>query len=155
MNHHLYHLIVDAYSVIYAWDDLRKLHQDNLRKAQDELVRRLIPLHDFSEYRVTVVFDGRSALKPDVKGLPGEFQIIHSREHQTADAVIEQLVASFPRPERIFVVTDDYQERSTVESFGATVFGTGSLRDMITSANAESAQTLSKVQTSARKNLRS
>ncbi len=154
MSHHLYHLIIDAYSVIYAWDELRLVHQRNLRKAQDELIRLLIPLHDFSEYRVTVVFDGSSPSKPEVNQLPGDFQIIHSRENQSADAVIEQLVASFSKPDRIFVVTDDYQERSTIESFGAASLATSSLKDMLVAADTEMHDALNKVKSSSKRNLR-
>ncbi len=154
MSHHLYHLIIDAYSVIYAWEDLRKLHLGNLRKAQDELIRRLIPLHDFSEYRVTIVFDGQSPSKPEINKLPGDLHIIYSRQNQSADAVIEQLVASFAHPEKIFVVTDDNQERSTIESFGASSFSTESLKGMLEYANNEFLETLSKVKSTVKKNLR-
>lgn len=152
-THHLYHLIVDAYSVIYAWEELCQLHKSNLRKAQEELIRRLIKIHDFSEYRVTVVFDGRSKGRPETHQLPGRFQIIYSREGQTADTVIEQMVATFSKPEKIYVITDDNLERSTVESLGANTLSTDILRGILNQSNDEYSTTLDRVKSRVKRNL--
>jgi len=112
-------LVVDGHSVIHAWADLLALHRRRPVDAREELVRRLRRLHDMGSWEVTVVFDGKQGA-PEKKA-PGDLVVAYSRAGQTADAVIEALVAA-QKPkvrEAITVITADGGEKATVEGLGA------------------------------------
>jgi len=68
---------------------------------------------------VTVVFDGKAGT-PEPKR-PGDIVVAYSKAGQTADSVIEALVASQKEKDRseITVITADGGEKTTVESLGA------------------------------------
>ena len=53
------YLVIDGHSVIFAWPDLRKLHDQNRTVARKALIDRLQHLHDTTDWRVTVVLDGK------------------------------------------------------------------------------------------------
>jgi predicted RNA-binding protein with PIN domain len=109
-------LIVDGHSVIYAWPELRTLHQGRPREARETLIRRLERFHDVGTWEVTVIFDGRSGTPPPRR--PGDMVVAYSRKDQTADSVIEGMVAGHPNRQAITVVTADHAERTTVEALG-------------------------------------
>ncbi|MDX2226749.1 MAG: NYN domain-containing protein [Verrucomicrobiae bacterium] len=149
-SHHTHHLIVDGHSVIHAWEDLRKLHVRRQAAAREELLQRLSVLHDQTEYAVTVVFDGRGEGKPELSREPGGMQVAYSVKDQTADAVIERMVAGFRTPDRIVVVTNDNAERMTVESFGAMVLDADALEDLLDHARTDQGGQLEKIKNKAR-----
>ena len=53
------YLLIDGHSVIFAWPDLRKLHDGNRAAARKVLADRLQHLHDTSDWLVTLVLDGK------------------------------------------------------------------------------------------------
>jgi predicted RNA-binding protein with PIN domain len=113
------YLVVDGHSVIFQLPDLRACHQRQPRLARLELQARLARLHDSGPWLVTLVFDGRQGGRDPAP--PGTMPVIYSTQHQSADSIIERLVASAPDPRRVHVVTADHAEALTVEAHGATV----------------------------------
>src|SRR6266699_805210 len=87
-------LIVDGHSVIFSWPELRKLHARRMALARDELVKLLTAYQDASGVRVVAVFDGQGQELSDATA-PGGIQIFYSAAGQTADAIIERLVAKY------------------------------------------------------------
>jgi predicted RNA-binding protein with PIN domain len=88
------YLIVDGHSVIFAWPELRRLHTRRTALARDELVKILTEYQDASGVRVVAVFDGKG-LKPNEDSTPGGIQVFYSATGQTADAIVERLVAKY------------------------------------------------------------
>jgi len=113
------YLLIDGHSVLHSWPDLLALHRRQPRNAREELVRRMRHLHDMGTWEVTIVFDGKAGT-PEPKR-PGDIAVLYSRAGQTADSVIEALVARQKPKDReaITVITADGGERTTVESLGA------------------------------------
>ena len=117
-----HYLVVDGHSVIFALADLLSLHRRRPVDAREELVRRLRRLHDMGSWEVTVVFDGQSGRQgPAEKKTSGDLVVAYSKAGQTADSVIEALVAGQTAKvrEAITVITADGGERATVEGLGA------------------------------------
>jgi predicted RNA-binding protein with PIN domain len=115
-------VLVDGYSVLHAWAVFltRKGRARTLAQRRDALVRLLQQYADQTGRLVTVVFDGTAAKhhpEPDDVG-PG-LQVVFSGKGQTADDVIERLVAQAGQRARILVVSSDNMVRQTTESFGA------------------------------------
>ena len=90
-----HYLVIDGHSVIFAWPDLRKLHDRNRAVARKALIDRLQHLHDTSTWRITLVLDGKLGTAiPIGKRKPTDMVISYASADQTADSIIERLVAA-------------------------------------------------------------
>ena len=127
------YLIVDGHSVIFAWPELRKLHARRTALAREELVNVLTNYQDASGVHVVAVFDGKGGKANEVTA-PGGIQIFYSAAGQTADSIIERLVARYASQHEIMVATSDLMEQQTVTSFGALVVSAEGLRGWIEEA---------------------
>jgi predicted RNA-binding protein with PIN domain len=120
------YLVVDGHSVIFAWPDLRALHERNRALARKTLADFLRRMHDTTEWRVTLVLDGKlGTVVKNVAPKPTDMVVCYATADQTADSIIERLVAASGKAAEILVITGDEAEKLTVESLGAT---TGSPR---------------------------
>ncbi|HSH40111.1 MAG TPA: NYN domain-containing protein [Chthoniobacterales bacterium] len=129
------YLIVDGHSVIFAWPELRELHQRRTSLARDALVRKLRDYQDWTDVRVVVVFDGRGTAV-DASAEPGEIQIFYSRAGQTADSVVERLASKYGSHYRLLVATSDYLEQETASACGAECISAEALRGLLEEARA-------------------
>ncbi len=127
------YLIVDGHSVIFAWPELRKLHARRTGMARNELVKILTEYQDASGVRVVAVFDGKGGDASEVTE-PGGIQIFYSAAGQTADAIVERLVAKYAGQHEITVATSDFMEQQTATSFGALVVSAEGLRPWLEEA---------------------
>ena len=145
------YLVIDGHSVIFAWADLRQLHDQNRAAARKALADRLQHLHDTSPWRVTLVMDGKLGTAiPMGKRKPTDMVISYATADQTADSIIERLVAASGVAPQITVVTADEAERLTVESLGAATVSPDWLRREILMEHASFADDLERVHRSAR-----
>ena len=128
------YLIVDGHSVIFAWPELREMHQRRTSLARDALVRKLRDYQDWTGTRVVVVFDGRGAAV-DATADPGEIQIFYSRAGQTADAIVERLASKYGSEFRLLVATSDYLEQQTAAACGAECISAEGLRGLLDEAS--------------------
>ena len=112
------YLIVDGHSVIFAWPELRKLHERRSSLAREALIRQLRDYQDWTGVRVVIVFDGKGA-QVSVTSDSGDVQIFYSRSGQTADAIIERLASKYAGKVDLTVATSDSMERQTVHASGA------------------------------------
>lgn len=115
-------VIVDGYNIIGAWPELRKLKDVKLDEARDRLIEMLADYQAYAGNVVYVVFDAHQ-----VPGLGGRYEmssvrILYTREKETADELIERLVAELAgRRKLVYVATSDMTEQHVV-------FGRGALR---------------------------
>ena len=124
------YLIVDGHSVIFAWPELRSLHEKGSSLGRDALVKQLRDYQDWTGIHVVVVFDGRGA-EVSEQSDPGEIQIFYSRSGQTADAIIERLAARYASNFDLIVATSDSMERQIVMVCGAECISPEGLRDLL------------------------
>ena len=124
------YLIVDGHSVIFAWPELRKLHQRRTSLARDALTKRLRDYQDWSGVRVVIVFDGRGPHVSEISD-PHEIQVFYSRKGQTADAVVERLASKYAGRFDLTVATSDRLEEQTARSFGAICISPEMLREVL------------------------
>ncbi len=123
-------LIVDAHSVIFAWPKMRALHARRTVLARDALVKALTEYQDFTGIRVVAVFDGQGG-KPTEVSEPGGIQVFYSAQGQTADDIVERLVAKYGGEHDITVATSDRLEQQTATSFGGTCVSAELLQKML------------------------
>jgi predicted RNA-binding protein with PIN domain len=127
------YLLVDGHSIIFAWPELRKLHQRRSSLARERLVRKLRDYQDWTGVHAVVVFDGKGP-KISKTSDPGEVQTFYSRHGQTADSIIERLVSKYASQFRVTVATSDFLERQTATAFGAECISAEGLRGLLESA---------------------
>jgi predicted RNA-binding protein with PIN domain len=127
------YLIVDGHSVIFAWPELRALHEKRSSLGRAALIKQLRHYQDWTGVHVAVVFDGRGSKVSELSD-PGEIQIFYSRAGQTADAVIERLAAKYAADSDLVVATSDSMERQTVMASGAACISPEGLRDLLNEA---------------------
>jgi len=145
------YLVVDGHSVIFAWPDLRALHDRNRPGARRALADRLQHLHDTSIWLVTLVLDGKLGTAVGAKPAePKDMVICYATADQTADSIIERLVAASGVAEKIVVVTADEAERLTVQALGAETASPTWLREEMERAGASFSGELDRVHRSAR-----
>lgn len=135
------YLIVDGHSVIFAWPELRKLHSRRTELARNELVKILTDYQDSSGVRVVAVFDGKGG-KVNEDTSPGGIQVFYSASGQTADSIVERLVAKYGNTHEITVATSDHLEQQTATTFGALVVSAEGLRMWIEDAERDLARRL-------------
>ena len=127
---HPQYLIVDGHSVIFAWPELRALHERRTALAREALVRQLRDYQDWTGVRVVVVFDG-TGTAIDASADPGEIQVFYSRAGQTADAIIERLAGKYSGQFNLLIATSDYLEQETVAACGAEYISAEGLRGLL------------------------
>jgi predicted RNA-binding protein with PIN domain len=127
------YLIVDGHSVIFAWPELRKIHERRSSLAREALTRQLRDYQDWTGVRVVIVFDGKGAQVSSTSG-SGDVQIFYSRSGQTADAIIERLASKYAGKVDLTVATSDFMERQTVHASGAKCISPEALREAVEEA---------------------
>jgi predicted RNA-binding protein with PIN domain len=143
------YLVVDGHSVIFAWPDLRKLHETHRAAARKALTDRLRMLHDGSRWRVTLVLDGTHGSAPGPRQ-PTDMVVAYAQADQTADSIIERLVASSGAAAQVLVITADEVERRLVESLGAETASPAWLREEMEREGAAFQDELARIHRSAR-----
>jgi len=124
------YLLVDGHSVIFAWPELRALHERRTSLAREALISKLRNYQDWTGVHVVVVFDGKGSTVSECSE-PGEVQIFYSRAGQAADAIIERLASKYASQSRVLVATSDYLEQETVSACGAECITAEALRGLL------------------------
>ncbi len=131
------YLLVDGHSVIFAWPELRAMHVRRMVAARDALIKTLTGYQDQSGIKVVLVFDGQGTRASEA-GEPDGIQVFYAAGGQTADAVIERLVAKYAAAHRLTVATSDGMVQQTVISFGAAgCVSAEGLREVLAAAGRE------------------
>jgi len=114
------YLLVDGYNIIFAWDKLKKLAEDNLDLARNELINILCNYQGFKRCELIVVFDAYK-----VKGNKGEVEqvggisVVYTKEAETADMYIEKATRKLGGNHRVRVATSDRLEQLIILGGGA------------------------------------
>ena len=143
------YLVVDGHSVIFSWADLRSLHERNRAAARKALADRLQILHDSTSWRVTLVLDGTHGTASAPRH-PHDMVTVYATADQTADSIIERLVAASGAAGQVTVVTADEVERRLVESLGAATASPTWLREEMSREGADFQIRLDRVHRSAK-----
>ena len=137
-------LIVDGHSVIFAWPEIRALHARRTALAREAVIKALTEYQDTSGVHVVAVFDGKGARANEATE-PGGIQVFYSGVDQTADDIIERLVAKYAQLHEITVVTSDHLEQMTVNTFGASWISAETLPTLLAESRANLDRDLKKL----------
>lgn len=116
------YLLVDGYNVIFAWESLRELAEENIDAARGALMDILCNYQAICRMEVIVVFDAYR-----IEGHPTEFldyqniHVVYTKEAETADYYIEHFAHENNRRYDITVVTSDGLEQVIIRGAGAAL----------------------------------
>ena len=114
------YLLVDGYNIIFAWQDLRELAEENIEAARNKLMDILCNYQGYKGMTLILVYDAYK-----VKGNPGEiFQyhnihVVYTKEAETADMYIEKTVHEIGKKYNVTVATSDGMEQVIIMGAGA------------------------------------
>ena len=114
------YLLVDGYNIIFAWDELKAVAQENIEAARMMLADLLADYRGVRKCEVILVFDAYK-----VKGNSGSLEkysgiyIVYTKEAETADAYIEKATYDLSREHRVRVATSDGLEQMIILGHGA------------------------------------
>ncbi len=114
------YLLVDGYNIIFAWDELKEIAQENLEDARKMLISRLTQYRAFRDIEVIIVFDAYRVKgnKGEVERI-GDLSVVYTREAQTADAYIEKTAKELSKNYKVTVTTSDSLEQLIIFGSGA------------------------------------
>ncbi len=101
-------LIVDGYNVIFAWEDLRALSENDIEAARNRLAHLLANYSAFTGAESTLVFDGYRV--PGNRGEQYDMDGVHvvfTKERETGDLFIERMIQGLDKNTEARVVTSD------------------------------------------------
>lgn len=132
------YLIVDGYNIIFAWDDLRALAQENLEAARTKLADILCNYQGFKKIEIILVFDGYKT-KGSQENIVhyNNIDIVYTKEAQTADQFIERIAQEMGRQCTIRVATSDGVEQIIILGRGAARMSARELKIEIEEAEKE------------------
>ncbi len=85
------YLLVDGYNIIFAWDDLKELAEENIDSARDKLIDCMSNYQGYVGCELILVFD---AYKVKQNGgsitKHGNIYVVYTKEAETADMYIEK-----------------------------------------------------------------
>lgn len=114
------YLLVDGYNIIFAWDELKKIAEENLDAARGELINMMCNYQGFAGCELILVFDAYK-----VKGKFREIEkylninIVYTKESETADTYIERVSHELSKNHRVRVATSDGIEQMIILGNGA------------------------------------
>ncbi len=114
------YLLVDGYNIIFAWDELKRIAEDNLNLARKLLTDILCNYQGYRDCGVILVFDaykvagGRGSVEKY-----GGIHVVYTKEAETADAYIERVTLEMAKKYRVRVATSDNLEQMIVLGHGA------------------------------------
>ncbi|GAA0304661.1 hypothetical protein GGQ92_001674 [Gracilibacillus halotolerans] len=113
-------LLVDGYNIIGAWDELKRLRDEDLDQARNLLVEKMAEYGSYRKRRVIVVFDAYEVKGIENKQKHFNVEIIFTKEQETADECIERLIKELKNVKtKVFVATSDFAEQRTIFGQGA------------------------------------
>ena len=138
------YLLVDGYNIIFAWDELKAIAEENLDAARKQLCDILSNYRGFRKCRVIAVFDAYK-----VKGGQGSVEkyhgihVVYTKEAETADAYIERATYEIGRHHRVRVATSDGPEQLIILGHGALRISASAFRQEVEEAEGQIARILS------------
>lgn len=126
------YLLVDGYNIIFAWEDLKALADENLNAARDKLMDILSNYQAVKDCCLILVFDAYK-----VQGGTGFAQtwnnihVVFTKEAETADQYIEKTAHEIGRKQNVTVATSDGLEQIIIRGQGCRLLSARELREEI------------------------
>ncbi len=146
------YLFIDGYNILFAWDELKALAQEDLETAREKLMDILSNYAGYKNRDVVLVFDGYR-----VKGSRGSramrhnLLVVYTKENETCDMYIEALIHAVGKHDRVWVATSDSLIQLSVFRSGVLRLSARELKEEVTAVSREMEQFMKKMDTDLRR----
>jgi predicted RNA-binding protein with PIN domain len=107
--------IVDGYNFLFNYYSTKEVSSEQIEFFRDELLSDLIQYKNYNNCSMMVVFDAKHGDKfAQSRETIDGIKIIYSKSGETADSIVERIVHSNEKYDRIFVITSDYLQQKVV-----------------------------------------
>ena len=101
-------LIIDGYNLIYSWDTLKEVSEYSLEKARETLMDILSNFVAYTKTELVLVFDAYLVKEGTGSDFTHDgYRIVYTKQDQTADAYIEEMMHELGPDYNVTVVTGD------------------------------------------------
>ena len=112
-------MIVDGYNMIYSWEELQEIAQEDLYAAREKLITALFNYQPYRQEPITVVFDGYKVKESHGAEIhKKDLTIVYTKSGQTADAWIESAAYRLKGKYKVTYVTSDGLIQNSILSQG-------------------------------------
>ncbi len=136
------YLLVDGYNIIFAWNKLKRLAEENFESARGRLLDIMCNYQAVCGAQVIVVFDAYR-----VAGHKAEFfdyhniHVVYTKEAETADHYIERFAHDNAAKYQVSVATSDGMEQIIIRGVGCRLLSARDLEQEIESVQREIRET--------------
>lgn len=124
------YLLVDGYNVIYAWEDLKELADENIDAARGKLLDAMSNYQGIRGGTLIVVFDAYRVQCHAEEMLPyHNIFVVYTKEAQTADQYIEKFAHDNRDRYEVTVATSDSMEQIITRSQGCHLLSARELKE--------------------------
>lgn len=113
------YLLVDGYNIIFSWDELSEIAQDNLDLARTRLINMMCNYQGFRHCNLILVFDAYKVKSDREIEKYGDVTVVYTKQAETADNFIEKAAHKLARDNRVRVATSDGTEQIIILGQGA------------------------------------
>ncbi len=140
------YILVDGYNVIFSWENLKKLAENNIDAARDTLINILCNYRGYNQCELILVFDAYKVKgqKEEVEKISG-ISVIYTKEAETADMYIERVTHRIAKHHRVYVVTSDRMEQLIILGNGALRISSRAFLEEVQKAENEIRQIIEKI----------
>lgn len=131
------YLLVDGYNVIFSWDELRKISEDNIDGARQKLINILCNYQGYKKCELILVFDAYKVKGDREVERVNNIDIVYTKEAETADMYIEKTSHKLAKNNLVRVVTSDGTEQLIILAGGALRVSSRAFYDEVKEAEEE------------------
>ncbi|MBR2109451.1 MAG: TetM/TetW/TetO/TetS family tetracycline resistance ribosomal protection protein [Ruminococcus sp.] len=131
------YLLVDGYNVIFSWDELRKISEDNIDGARQKLINVLCNYQGYKKCELILVFDAYKVKGDREVERVSNIDIVYTKEAETADMYVEKTSHKLAKNNLVRVVTSDGTEQLIILAGGALRVSSRAFYDEVKEAEEE------------------
>lgn len=131
------YLLVDGYNVIFSWDELRKISEDNIDGARQKLINILCNYQGYKKCELILVFDAYKVKGDREVERVSNIDIVYTKEAETADMYVEKTSHKLAKNNLVRVVTSDGTEQLIILAGGALRVSSRAFYDEVKEAEEE------------------
>lgn len=139
------YLLVDGYNIIFAWEELAQIANDNMELARSRLINLMCNYKGVRKCEIILVFDAYR-----IKGHVGSIEkvnnitVVYTKEAETADTYIEKASHELSRNYRVEVATSDRMEQVIIAGNGASRLSANEFKKQVDAAMASMRELMEK-----------
>lgn len=130
------YLLVDGYNIIFAWEELKAIAEDNIDGARGKLLDILCNYQGIRKCHLIVVFDAYRVVGHQTEIFDyHNIHVVYTKEAETADQYIEKFAHEHGRKYRVIVATSDGLEQIIIRGAGCELLSARELEQEVIDKN--------------------